>query len=153
MPLYEDTAALIGICIAAAGLAATEITGSHVFDGIASISVGVVLIFVAWELGTDSRALLLGEAVPPEDEQQLRETITGFPEVNDVLRLLTMHLGPNSVLVNAEIHVKDGLGTDQIEDLLERITKALQNAMKEVDQTFIELHPPGQTGQTPSEEG
>jgi divalent metal cation (Fe/Co/Zn/Cd) transporter len=105
-------------------------------------------MIVAWELGADSRRLLLGEAVPPEDEKRLRETITSFEEVTDVLRLLTMHLGPNAVLVNAEIHVVDGLDTDQIEELLERITKALRDEMPEVAHTFIELHPPGQPGQS-----
>ena len=148
VPLYEDAAALTGVIIAVAGLFITQMTGNHVYDGIASIGVGVVLMIVAWELGADSRRLLLGEAVPPEDEKRLRETITSFEEVTDVLRLLTMHLGPNAVLVNAEIHVVDGLDTDQIEELLERITKALRDEMPEVAHTFIELHPPGQPGQS-----
>ena len=148
VPLYEDAAALTGVIIAVAGLFITQMTGNHVYDGSASIGVGVVLMIVAWELGADSRRLLLGEAVPPEDEKRLRETITSFEEVTDVLRLLTMHLGPNAVLVNAEIHVVDGLDTDQIEELLERITKALRDEMPEVAHTFIELHPPGQPGQS-----
>ncbi len=74
--------------------------------------------------------------------------MTSFDEVSDVLRLLTMHLGPDAVLVNAEIHVVDGLDTDQIEDLLERITTAMRDEMPEVAQTFIELHPPGHKGQS-----
>jgi divalent metal cation (Fe/Co/Zn/Cd) transporter len=61
-----------------------------------------------------------------------------------------MHLGPNAVLVNAEIHVVDGLDTDQIEELLERITEAMRDEMPEVAHTFIELHPPGQPGQSSS---
>jgi cation diffusion facilitator family transporter len=148
VPLYEDMAALVGLAIAVSGLLATQLTGNSVYDGIASIGVGAVLAVVAFELGRDSRALLLGEAVPPEDEQRLREIMTSFDEVSDVLRLLTMHLGPNAVLVNAEIHVVDGLGTDQIEDLLERITEAMRDEMPEVAQTFIELHPPGRKGQS-----
>jgi cation diffusion facilitator family transporter len=148
VPLYEDVAALVGVVIAAAGLFVTQVTGNHVYDGIASIGVGVVLMIVAWELGADSRRLLLGEAVSPEDEERLREVMSSFEEVTDVLRLLTMHLGPNAVLVNAEIHVVDGLDTDQIEELLERITKALRDEMPEVAHTFIELHPPGQPGQS-----
>jgi divalent metal cation (Fe/Co/Zn/Cd) transporter len=130
------------------GLFVTQITGSYVFDGIASIGIGVVLAFVAFELGADSRALLIGEAVPPEDEERLCEIITSFEEVMEVLRLLTMHLGPNAVLVNAEIHVIDGLDTDQIEDLLERITEAMRDGVPEVAQTFLELHPPGKEGQS-----
>ncbi|MDQ4001486.1 MAG: cation diffusion facilitator family transporter [Actinomycetota bacterium] len=146
VPLYEDAAALAGLAIAAAGLLLTQLTGNHVYDGIASIGVGVILGFVAFELGADSRALLLGEAVPPEDEERLREIMTSFEEVTDVLRLLTMHLGPDAVLVNTEIHVVDGLKTDQIEDLLERITQRMREEMPEVAQTFIELHPPGKVG-------
>jgi cation diffusion facilitator family transporter len=146
VPLYEDAAALAGLAIAAAGLLLTQLTGNHLYDGIASIGVGVILGFVAFELGADSRALLLGEAVPPEDEERLREIMTSFEEVTDVLRLLTMHLGPDAVLVNTEIHVIDGLDTDQIEDLLERITQRMREEMPEVAQTFIELHPPGKVG-------
>ncbi len=146
VPLYEDAAALTGLAIAAAGLLLTQLTDNHVYDGIASIGVGVILGFVAFELGADSRALLLGEAVPPEDEERLREIMTSFEEVTGVLRLLTMHLGPDAVLVNTEIHVIDGLYTDQIEDLLERITQRMREEMPEVAQTFIELHPPGKVG-------
>jgi cation diffusion facilitator family transporter len=146
VPLYEDAAALAGLAIAAAGLLLTQLTGNHVYDGIASIGVGVILGFVAFELGADSRALLLGEAVPPEDEERLREIMTSFEEVTDVLRLLTMHLGPDAVLVNTEIHVVDGLETDHIEDLLERITQRMREELPEVAQTFIELHPPGKVG-------
>jgi len=148
VPLYEDVAALVGLIIAAAGLFLTQVTGNRVFDGLGAIGIGLVLGFVAFELGRDSRALLLGEAVPPEDEERMYEIITSFEEVTEVLRLLTMHLGPNAVLVNAEIHVIDGLDTDQIEDLLERITEAMRDEMPEVAQTFLELHPPGREGQS-----
>lgn len=147
VPLYEDTAALVGLLIAFAGLLLSQLTGNHAFDGIASISIGLVLVFVAYSLGRDSRALLLGEAVPPEDEKRLRAAITGFEEVNDIVRLLTMHLGPDSVLVNAEIHVADSMDTDQIEDLVSRITQEIGNQMPDVTQTFLELHSPHQEGQ------
>jgi cation diffusion facilitator family transporter len=140
VPLYEDAAALTGVVIAAAGLLLVQLTGNAVFDGIASIGVGIVLLIVAWELGRDSRALLLGEAVLPEDRERIREAMLSFPEVTDVLRLLTMHLGPNSVLVNAEIHLVDGLDTDQVEGLLERVTRRVQGEVPEVAQTFIEPH-------------
>ncbi|HET7478525.1 MAG TPA: cation diffusion facilitator family transporter [Rubrobacteraceae bacterium] len=146
VPLYEDVAALIGILIAATGLLLTRTTGSPVFDGAASIGIGVVLIFVAWELGTDSRRLLIGEAMPKESRDKIEETMLSFSEVTEVLRLLTMHLGPNSALLTAEIHVQDGLDTDQIEDLLERITQKICAEVPEVTQTFIELHPEGETG-------
>lgn len=147
VPLYEDTAALTGLLIALGGLLLTQITGNPLYDGLAAVGIGVVLCVVAWELGTDSRTLLIGESVPSEDREHLRETIISFPEVTHILRLLTMHLAPETVLVNAEIHVVDGLDTDQIEDLLERITQAVREEVPEATYTFFELHPPGRRGQ------
>ncbi|WP_273845243.1 cation diffusion facilitator family transporter [Rubrobacter calidifluminis] len=141
VPLFEDAAALVGVVIAAAGISLTQITGRELFDGLASICIGLILAAVAWRLGADSHALLLGEAMVKEDRERALRIISSFPEVRDVLRLLTMHLGPDSVLLNAEIHVVDGLDTDAIEDLLERITQAVRSEVPEVTQTFIELHP------------
>jgi len=143
VPLYEDAAALTGLVIAAAGLLLVQATGEEIFDGLASIGIGLVLLLVAWELGTDSRKLLIGEALLPEDRRRIREVMLSFPEVADVLRLLTMHLGADAVLVNAEIHVVDGLDTDGIEDLLERVTREIRREIPEVTQTFIEPHPAG----------
>lgn len=146
VPLYEDVAAIAGIAVAATGLFLTQITGNHVYDGLASIGIGIILIFVAWELGTDSRRLLIGEAMSPEARRKIEEIMLSFPEVAEVLRLLTMHLGPNSALLTAEINVVDDLTTDEIEDLLEHITQKVRSEVPEVTQTFIELHPEGKTG-------
>jgi len=146
VPLYEDTAALVGLLIAAGGLFVTQLTGNTVYDGIACVGVGVVLSIVAFQLGSDSRSLLIGAAAPEEDRERVHEAIDAFEEVNEILRLLTMHLGPNAVLVTAEIHVVDGLETDQIEELIERLTHAIQEKMPEATQVFIELRPPKRPG-------
>ncbi len=140
VPLYEDAAALTGVLIAAAGLLLVQLTGNAIFDGLASIGIGVILLIVAWELGTDSRRLLLGESMLHEDRERIRNAMLSFPEVKEVFRLLTMHLGPNDVLVNAEIHLADGLDTDEVEDLLERVTQKVRTEAPEVTQTFIESH-------------
>lgn len=138
--LYEDAAALLGVIIAAFGIFLVQTTGNAIFDGIASIGVGVVLLIVAWGLGRDSRALLIGKAVLPEDRERIRKVMLSFPEVRDVFRLLTMHLGPRDVLVNAEIHLADGLDTDQVEDLLERVSRKVRDEVPEVRHIFIEPH-------------
>jgi cation diffusion facilitator family transporter len=144
VPLYEDVAALVGVLIAAGGLWLVQSTGNGMFDGLASVGVGLVLLYVALQLGIESRALLIGEAVAPEERRELRAVIEAFPEVTRVLRLLTMHLGPNDVLVNAEVHLANGLDTDRIEILLEDITQALRRDNPKVTQTFIELRSPDQ---------
>jgi cation diffusion facilitator family transporter len=144
VPLYEDAAALVGLLVAAGGLALVQATGNAVFDGLASIGIGLVLLYVALQLGIESRGLLIGEAVPAEERREMRRAMEAFPEVTRVLRLLTMHLGPNDVLVNAEVHLVNGLDTDRIELLLEEITRALRRANPKVSQTFIELRSPEQ---------
>lgn len=140
LPVLEDSAALLGLVFAAAGLALTQVTGSAVYDGLGSIAIGVLLTVLAWVIGSDSRSLLLGESMVPEDRRQVKEAIMSFPEVVRIYRMLTMHLGPNAVLVTADINVQDNLSTDQIEDLLERVTQKIQRAVPEATQIFLELH-------------
>lgn len=148
VPLFEDAAALAGVVIAAIGLFLVQTSGNAIFDGAASIGIGLVLLYVAIQLGSESRGLLIGEGVPLEDRDHIRGVMESFPEVSRVLRLLTMHLGPHDVLVNAEVHLVDGLDTDQIEGIVERISQRLREENPKITQTFIELHGPGGTTET-----
>lgn len=140
VPFYEDAAAITGLLIAGAGLGLVQATGDSRWDAIASLGIGLVLLFVAWELGVDSRALLLGEAMEPEGRRHLHAVLRSFPEVVHVARVLTMHLGPEDVLVNADVQVQKGLATEQVEDLLDRLNRRLQAELPQVRETFIELH-------------
>lgn len=92
--LFEDGAALTGIVIAAAGLFAYRLTDDTVWDGVATILIGVLLVWVAVTLGRDVKGLLLGEAASPEIRDTLREVIGSFDAVDAVLEVLTMHLAP-----------------------------------------------------------
>jgi divalent metal cation (Fe/Co/Zn/Cd) transporter len=138
--LYEDIAATAGVVIAALGLALLQLTGNAVFDGIASILIGVVLIGVAIMLGMETRRLLLGASAEPRHRQAIRDTITGFPQVQSVVVLLTMQLGLNSILVTGEINIRDGLTTDEIEDLMVRIEQRIRAAVPAVKNIFLEPH-------------
>ncbi len=136
---FEDGAALIGLGLATAGLATSELTGNEVWDGIASLSIGVVLALVAWILGMQSRKLLIGAAANIETRQALHDIFGAFPEVERVIRLLTMQLGAHSLLVTGEIQVRRDLTVEAIEGLLERIDAAIERAVPEVSDTFWEL--------------
>lgn len=140
VPFYEDAAAITGLALAAAGLALVQATGDPRWDALASLGIGGVLLLVAWELGVDSRALLLGEAMDLEGRRRLHEVLRSFPEVVHVARVLTMHLGPEDVLVNADVQVRTGLATEQLEDLMDRLNHRLQAELPQVRETFIELH-------------
>ena len=92
--LFEDSAAMVGLVLAAAGLALRQLTGSSVWDGSASIAIGALLVVVAVRLGLDSRDLLLGRAADPQDQQLIRDRIEAMPGVDALLELLTMYMGP-----------------------------------------------------------
>lgn len=142
--LYEDVAATTGVAVAAGGLALLQVTGNAVFDGLASVLIGIVLIAVAIMLGKETRTLLLGSAAAPRTRDAIRAAITAFPEVEGIVTLLTMQLGLNSVLVTGEINIKDNLTTDEIEQLLRRMTTRIREAAPEVRNVYLEPHPVSQ---------
>ena len=136
---FEDGAALTGLALAAAGLAVSALTGDEHWDGVASICIGVVLAVVALILGVQSRQLLLGAATDSETRQAIHRVVAGFPEVERVVRILTMQLGAHSVLVTGEIQVRSDLDVLRAEDLIVRIDAKLAAEVPEVSTTFWEL--------------
>jgi divalent metal cation (Fe/Co/Zn/Cd) transporter len=136
---WEDSAALIGLLLAAGGLGISELTGNEHWDGVASILIGFVLAAVALVLGMQARSLLLGASASPMIRDTIRVTVLAFPEVDDMVRLLTMQLGTHSILVTGELQVRPGLATAQIEDLMVRIDARLAEVIPEVSDTFWEL--------------
>lgn len=136
---FEDGAAITGLIIAAAGLTLSELRHTEMWDGIASIGIGVVLTIVAFLLGLQSRNLLLGAAANREVRDAIRATLAEFPEVEETVRLLTMQLGSHSVLVNGELQVHRDLDVDHVEQLIARIDARLQAQVPEVSDTFWEL--------------
>ena len=111
-------AALIGIVLAAICIYLTDIQfgpnkGAY-WDGIASISIGVVLAIVAFVLARASRGLLLGEAANKKNVEAIRQAINSHPGVIETVELLTMHLAPKQILVNAHVNLKNDLTNEQI---------------------------------------
>lgn len=137
---FEDSAAILGLFTAIAGLGLSELTGDEIFDAIASIVIGLLLVVVALLLGRQSRDLLLGAAAPPETREALHRLVNSFPEVIAVQRMLSMQVGSQSILVTGELHVRQGLTTAQIENLIQRIDDRISKEIPEVSETFWELH-------------
>jgi cation diffusion facilitator family transporter len=100
--LLEDTAALTGLVLAAAGVSATLLTGDGRWDAAGSAAIGLLLIAVAAVLATEMKSLLLGEAADPAVISAIREALPG-PGVRSVIHLRVMHLGPEEVLVAAKV--------------------------------------------------
>jgi cation diffusion facilitator family transporter len=145
--LFEDTAALLGIVIAAAGLVLTEYqagpgVGSY-WDGVASITIGLVLGVVAFVLARISRGLLLGEAANPKSLRAIREAIESHPNVHKVRELLTMHLAPKQILINAHVEMREDLMTGDIQKTIEEVEDLIKRAEPKVEMIFLEAARPG----------
>ena len=140
--IFEDSAALIGIVLAAAGL----LLGQYkvppyegvMWDGIASVTIGVVLAIVAFGLARSSRGLLLGEAATEKNVAAIRAAIEAHPSVVKVVELLTMHLAPKQILVNAHINLKSELSNTEIVQTIAEVEEAMKKAEPKVDMIFLE---------------
>jgi len=141
--LFEDTAAVIGLALAAAGLLLEQLTGSPVFDGAASIAIGVLLIVVAFRLGLDSRELLIGRAADPKLQELIRDEIEHTPGVDRLLGLQTMHVGPDSIIVAARVDLTDAARADQVENLAEDIDQRLAERLPVTAHVFVDPTPGG----------
>jgi cation diffusion facilitator family transporter len=136
--LFEDTAALIGLVLAAAGLALRQLTGSGVWDAAASMAIGALLIVVAVRLGLDSRDMLIGRAADPEEQRAIREEIEQTPGVDALIELLTMHLGPDHLLVAARVDFSGDITGDEAEDLATKIDRQLTDRLTVTPHVFID---------------
>jgi Co/Zn/Cd efflux system component len=136
--LFEDSTAMIGLVLAAAGLGLRQLTGSEVWDGAASIAIGGLLVAVAIRLGLDSRELLIGRAAGPQEQQTIRAEIEQMPGIDGLLELLTMQIGPEHLIVAARVAFSDQIGADAVEDLSERIDRRLSERLSVTPHVFID---------------
>jgi cation diffusion facilitator family transporter len=141
--LFEDSAALIGIIIAATGLILTEYqvggTAGAYWDGVASILIGLVLAVVAFVLARASRGLLLGEAANEKEVQAIKSAIESHPSVERVIELLTMHLAPKQILINTHVKLRDDMNTVSIVNAIADIEERIKRAEPKVEMIFVEL--------------
>jgi cation diffusion facilitator family transporter len=136
--LFEDSTAVVGLVLAAGGLALQQLTGSPVWDGSASIAIGVLLVVVAFRLGLDSRDLLIGESADPRMLRLIRDEICGTPGIDTMLDLLTMHLGPDHLIVAARVALDDEISADRAEDLADEIDNRLAEKLPVTPHVFID---------------
>lgn len=138
MVLFEDTAALIGIAVALAGIVLDQLTGASVFDPAASIAIGLLLVGVAGWMAHDTSELLVGASARPAERAALERALEEFEQIEQVLELLTMVLGPTSLLVAARIDFAAGLGEDEIESVSEGIERRLREVVPDVTEVFLD---------------
>ncbi|WP_328525706.1 cation diffusion facilitator family transporter [Kribbella sp. NBC_00359] len=139
---FEDSAALIGLLIAAIGVTLAVVTGQHFWDGTASIAIGLLLIVVAFTLGRDNKTMLIGRALPDDVQQEIRGIISGTPGIERVLELLSLRLAPDRVLVVATVDLADMRTTGSaIEQLAEQVDTDVRRQFPMVRHLYLDPTP------------
>jgi cation diffusion facilitator family transporter len=136
--LLSDVGALIGVGIAAVGVALHQVTGQAAYDGAASVLIGLLLAGIAVALGIDSAGLLLGESAGPYRQGLIRDAILGAKDVEAIRELLTMYVGPDMLLVASRVAVRDSMSVVELERLSDEIERRVQEAIPEVREFFLD---------------
>jgi divalent metal cation (Fe/Co/Zn/Cd) transporter len=139
--LFEDSAAMLGLIVAFVGVWLGEVTGNPIFDGIASTIIGLILGATAAWLAYETKSLLIGERADRHVVDGIRRIARAQPAVRHVNEVLTMHMGPEYILVNISIDFADGIRTDDVEETIAHIDHQIKRAFPNVKRIFIEAEP------------
>jgi len=139
--LLEDSAALTGLLVAFLGIFLGHRLNNPYLDGAAAVIIGLMLCFVALVLVRESKGLLLGESADPDAVAGIRKLIADDPAVRRVIHVLTMHFGPQDVLVNLEIQFQDKISAQELVAGVDRLEAAIKLQYPHMKRIFIEAAP------------
>ena len=137
--VVEDGAALVGLCLAAAGLLASRILGSHVPDSVASLLIGLLLAATAFGLARPLADYLVGRSLRPPLFERLQATIREDPAVEQVLSIRAVYTGPEEVIVAAKVHPSPGLSVEQLARAMDDLDRKIRGALPLVADVFIDV--------------
>lgn len=135
--IIEDSAALSGIGVAALGIFLSIVTGNAIFDAISSLIIGIILMVLALALAKENKDLLIGESITKRDYKKIVDVVKEITEINKIVTLKTMHLGPNDVLIGIQVNLIDGLDTDKIELVTDKVEKAIMEIIPNLNRQHI----------------
>jgi cation diffusion facilitator family transporter len=136
--LFEDSAAMLGIVTAFLGVLLVDLTGILVFDGIASIIIGLILGGTAVWLAYETKGLLIGESANKMVIDGIREIVLSYDGIDNLNEVLTMHMGPDFVLVNISIDFRDDIHAGDLEDMISRMDTQIKESFPSVKRVFVE---------------
>lgn len=136
--LFEDTAALSGLVVAMVGVWASETFDLPVIDGVASVIIGAILAITAFFLAYESASLLTGEAASHETRVGVNRIARAEPGVAGLNQALTMHFGPNDILLVMSLDFDDSLSALQVERAVTSIERQIKQAHPDISRVFIE---------------
>lgn len=139
--LFEDSAALIGLAIAFAGTLSATAFAMPVLDGAASIGIALLLTGVALVLARESKGLLIGEPASRRVRESIVAIARGIGGIERVQIVFTVHMAPDQIVAGLALEFRDELTTPQIEEITERLERAIHEAHPEVLAVFVKPQP------------
>lgn len=136
--LFEDSAALLGLVVAFLGIWLGEISGNPLFDGIASVIIGVILAATAGWLAYETKGLLIGESADPEIVDGINTLAAASEHITSINETLTMHMGPDYILLTISVNFKDEVTAEMVETSVAELTKAIKDRYPRIKRVFIE---------------
>jgi cation diffusion facilitator family transporter len=136
--LFEDSAAMLGLLVAFIGIALTQYTGILMFDGLASILIGLILVGTAIWLAYETKGLLIGESANKSTIKSVREILQANADIEHVNEVLTMHMGPDFILANISVDFEDSKTATEIETTVAGIDKLIKQQFPQIKRIFIE---------------
>jgi divalent metal cation (Fe/Co/Zn/Cd) transporter len=140
--LLEDAAAELGLSFAFVGIGLAALTGDGLYDALATFAIGALLGVVAVVLGIEMYSLLMGEAASPSEQAAIRRTLASMPGIVRLVRLRTMHLGPEELLVIASIEMDPELAASDAARVIDQAQARLREAVPSARIIYLEPEVP-----------
>jgi cation diffusion facilitator family transporter len=136
--LLEDFGAQVGLIFAFVAVSISHWAHAPVWDGIGTLAIGILLLVIAVVLVVEMRSLLIGEGANDEDMAKIRAAIESAPNVERLVQIRTQHLGPEELLVAAEVDFSDGLLTEQLAAAIDEIERRVLAEVPYAKPMYIE---------------
>ncbi len=136
--LFEDSAAILGLLVALIAIFLAQTTGIYAFDGIASIIIGLILAGTAAWLAYETKGLLIGECANTHVVNGIKKIAKSHAKIGHINEILTMHMGPDFILVNISVDFIDPTSANEMEIIVANLDKAIKNKFPNVKRIFIE---------------
>lgn len=136
--LFEDTAAMLGLMLAFAGIYLAQVTGILWLDGVASVLIGCILGGTAFWLAFETKGLLIGERADKETVAGIKKIIESQKGVRKINEVLTLHMGPEFILANISLEFSDNLGTGELENIIRNLDRMIKTQYPIIKRIFIE---------------
>lgn len=136
--LLEDLAALLGLVFALLGVGLTVITGNGIFDGIATILIGVLLVGVAIIVGVEVKSLLVGEGATEEDVEKIEAALLNCKEIDRVVHMKTLYLGPDAIMVGAKVSLPASTTMAEVSVIVNLAERRVRAAVPEAQVIYLE---------------